>query len=281
VPAEQYYVNWIYANVGEMSNKGWEFSLDVVPVQTSDFYWNSSLVMAFNKNEVVSLSSDIYQREYIDVHGVGQHGQSGNYSHRIQEGYPIGQFCLWEYAGENQDGISQFVLEDESLSINPSSLDRKMTAENAQPKATGGWSNYIKYKNFALDFLLRGVTGNYILNTTRADLNYPAEVTRYNLSKEALNEPVNNIRANYTSTRYLEKGDYLRLDNITLSYTPKISSPFLKKLTVYTTVNNAFVLTNYTGIDPEIHMGGLYPGIDDRNFYPKTRSFVFGVNVDF
>jgi TonB-dependent starch-binding outer membrane protein SusC len=128
---------------------------------------------------------------------------------------------------------------------------------------------------------LRGVTGNYILNTTRADLNYPTEVTRYNLSKEALNEPVNNIRANYTSIRYLEKGDYLRLDNITLSYTPKISSPFLKKLTVYTTVNNAFVLTNYSGIDPEIHMGGLYPGIDDRNFYPKTRSFVFGVNVDF
>jgi len=281
VPAEQYYVNWLYANVGEMSNKGWEFSFDVVPVQTSDFYWNSSLVFAFNQNEIVSLSNDLFTREYIDQHGVGQHGQSGNYSHRIQAGYPIGQFCLWEYAGENESGISQFVLADGSLSINPSSLDRKMTAENAQPKVTGGWSNVISYKSFSLDFLLRGVAGNYILNTTRADLNYPAEVVRYNLSKEAINEPINNIRANYTSTRYLEKGDYLRLDNITLSYTPKISSPFLQKLTVYTTVNNAFVLTNYTGIDPEIHMGGLNPGIDDRNFYPKTRSFIFGVNVDF
>jgi len=281
VPAEKYYVNWINANVGEMSNKGWELSLNVIPVQTNDFNWNSSLIMSFNKNEVVSLSNDIYQREWIDVHGVGQHGQSGNYSHRIQEGYPIGQFCLWEYAGENESGISQFVLADGSLSINPSSLDRKMTAENAQPKATGGWNNTITYKNFSLDFLLRGVTGNYILNTTRADLNYPAEVTRYNLSKEAINEPINNVRANYTSSRYLEKGDYIRMDNITLSYTPKISSQFLKKLRVYTTVNNAFVLTKYKGIDPEINMGGLNPGIDDRNFYPKTRSFVFGVNVDF
>lgn len=281
VPAEKYYVNWINANVGEMNNKGWEFSLDAVPVQTSNFRWNSSLIMSFNKNEVVSLSNDIFQRDYIDINSVGQHGQTGNFSHRIQAGYPIGQFCLWEYAGENESGISQFVLEDGSLSINPSSLDHKMTKENAQPKATGGWSNIITYKKFTLDFLLRGVTGNYILNTTRADLNYPAEVTRYNLSKEAINEPVNNIRANYTSTRYLEKGDYIRLDNVTLSYTPKISSPFLKKLRVYATVNNAFVITKYKGIDPEISMGGTYPGIDDRNFYPKTRSFVFGVNVDF
>ncbi|MDX9883884.1 MAG: TonB-dependent receptor [Prolixibacteraceae bacterium] len=281
VPAEKYYVNWINANVGEMNNKGWEFSLNVVPVQTNDFSWNSSLVMSFNKNEVVSLSNDIFQREYIDINGVGQHGQSGNYSHRIQEGYPIGQFCLWEYAGENESGISQFVLADGSLSINPSSLDRKITKENAQPKATGGWSNIITYKKFTLDFLFRGVTGNYILNTTRADLNYPAEAGRYNLSKEAINEPINNVRSNYTSTRYLEKGDYIRLDNITLSYAPRISSSFLKKLRVYTTVNNAFVLTKYKGIDPEISMGGLYPGIDDRNFYPKTRSFVFGVNVDF
>ncbi|MEN6454533.1 MAG: TonB-dependent receptor [Prolixibacteraceae bacterium] len=280
VPAEKYYVNWINANVGEMNNKGWEFSLDVIPVQTNHFTWNSSLIMSFNDNEVTSLSNDIFQREYIDIHGVGQHGQSGNYSHRIQEGYPMGQFCLWEYAGENESGISQFVLADGSLSINPSSLDRKMTKENAQPKATGGWSNIITYKSFTLDFLLRGVTGNHILNTTRADLNYPSEVTRYNLSKEAINEPVNNTRANYTSTRYLEKGDYIRLDNITLSYSPKISSPFLKRLTVYTTVNNAFLLTKYKGIDPEINMGGLYPGIDDRNFYPKTRSFIFGVRAD-
>jgi iron complex outermembrane receptor protein len=218
---------------------------------------------------------------------VGQHGQSGNLAFRLQEGHPVGQFNLWEYRGENGNGISQFTDVDDSdgdgdgLTINPSSLDRMMTKQNAQPKVTGGWHNIIAYRNFSLDFLLRGVTGNYILNSTRADLNYPTEIYRYNVSKEALNEPINNTRSNYTSTRYLEKGDYLRMDNISLSYSPQLKDPFLKKLTVYCTVNNAFVITKYTGIDPEINMGGLSPGIDDKNFYPKTRSLIFGVNVDF
>jgi iron complex outermembrane receptor protein len=122
------------------------------------------------------------------------------------------------------------------------------------------------------------------LNVTAADLNYPSEVVRYNVSKRTLNESVNNTRANYTSTRYLEKGDYLRLDNVTLSYSPKLSSAYLNKLTIYTTVSNVFVLTDYSGVDPEVGITGLTPGVDDSNsnpLYPKTRSFVLGVSVDF
>ena len=284
VPATQYYVNSIVANVGEIENKGWEFSILAIPVNKRNFSWNTSVNAAFNKNTVVSLSNDIYKVDYIDTYGVGLHGQSGNRAFRIQEGYPIGQFALWEYAGENQDGISQFVDKDGNLTINPSTLDRKITPENAQPKAIFGWNNTFSFGNFGLDFLLRGVTGNHILNVTAADLNYPSEVVRYNVPKMTLNEKANNTRANYTSTRYLEKGDYLRLDNITLSYSPKISSSYLHKLTVYTTVNNAFVLTNYSGIDPEVNIGGITPGVDDSRvspLYPKTRSFVLGLSVDF
>lgn len=287
VPATQYFVNWIYANVGKMENKGWEFSINALPVQTKDFSWNASLNLSFNRNKIKSLSNDLFQREYIDYYGVGAHGQSGNMAFRLDEGYPIGQFCIWEYRGENEQGVSQFTDVDDSdddgndLTTTPSALDRLITSGNAQPKATGGWQNTITYRNFSLDFLFRGVTGNYILNTTRADLNYPAEVLRYNVLKETKNEPVNNTTANYTSTRYLEKGDYLRLDNITLSYSPNLSTRYLKNLTVYSTVNNAFIITGYDGIDPEISMGGLSPGIDDSNFYPKTRSFIFGVKVEF
>lgn len=284
VPATQYYVNSIVANVGEIQNKGWEVSLTATPVNTRNFSWSTSANAAFNKNEIVSLSNDVYQVEYVDIYGVGQHGQSGNRAFRIQEGYPIGQFALWEYAGENQDGISQFVDKDGNLTINPSSLDRKVTSENAQPKAVFGWNNTLSYKSFSLDFLFRGVTGNHILNVTAADLNYPSEVVRYNVTKRTLNESVNNTRANYTSTRYLEKGDYLKLDNVTLSYSPKLSSAYLNKLTIYTTVSNVFVLTDYSGVDPEVGITGLTPGVDDSNsnpLYPKTRSFVLGVSVDF
>ncbi|WP_372932527.1 TonB-dependent receptor [Mariniphaga sediminis] len=284
VPATQYFVNSIVANVGEIENKGWEVALSATPVMTRDFSWTTSANVAFNDNKIVSLSNDVFQVEYVDIYGVGQHGQSGNRAFRIQEGYPIGQFCLWQYAGENEDGISQFLDKDGNLTINPSTQDRIVTDENAQPKAIFGWHNMFTYRNFSLDFLFRGVTGNHILNVTAADLNYPSEVVRFNVSKLALNEKVNNTRANYTSTRYLEKGDYLRLDNITLSYSPKISSAYLQKLTIYTTVNNAFVITNYSGVDPEVNIGGLTPGVDDSNLnplYPKTRSFVFGVSVDF
>ncbi len=281
VPATQYYVNSMTANVGEIENKGWEVSLNAIPVRTSNFSWSTSANVSFNKNTVNSLSNEIYQVDYIDTYSVGQHGQSGNRAFRIEEGSPIGQFCLWEYAGENEDGISQFVDLEGNLTVNPSTNDRKVTSENAQPKAIYGWNNTLTYKNFSLDFLFRGVTGNHILNVTAADLNYPSEVVRYNVSKRTLKESVNNTRANYTSTRYLEKGDYLRLDNITLSYSPKLSSSYLRKLTIYTTVNNAFVITDYSGVDPEISMAGLNPGVDNANFYPKTRSFVFGVSIDF
>lgn len=281
VPATSYYVNTLLANVGEMENKGWEFVLSAVPVQTKTLNWTSSFNASFNRNKILSLTNDRYKLDYIDYYGVGKHGQSGNYAFRMQAGYPVGQFNLWPYLGGNANGISQFLSKADTPTINPSSLDRRVTKANAQPKAMLGWSNRIGYRNLSLEFLLRGVFGNTILNATRADLNYPTEILRYNVSKEALNEPINNTRANFTSTRYLEKGDYVRMDNITLSYTPRIPSNVIRMLRVYATVNNAFVITKYSGIDPEVNLGGLNPGIDDSNIYPRTKSYVLGINLEF
>lgn len=281
VPASQYYVNTILANVGEMENKGFEFSINTIPVKNKGFEWNSSFNIAFNNNKILSLTNDKYQLDYIDYYGVGKHGQSGNMAFKLKAGYPVGQFSIWEYAGQNAAGVSQFLSKTGALTISPSSLDRKITKENAQPKFIAGWFNRISYQRWNLEFLIRGVAGNTILNATRADLNYPTEILRYNVSKEALNEKVNNTTANYTSTRYLEKGDYARMDNITLSYSPKLSTNHIKSLRIYTTVNNAFIITKYKGIDPEVNMSGLTPGIDDSNIYPKTRSFVLGINVQF
>ncbi|MDP4263222.1 MAG: SusC/RagA family TonB-linked outer membrane protein [Bacteroidota bacterium] len=279
VPPTQYYVNTLTTNVGKMENKGWEFLIQGIPVKNRRLEWNSSFTLSFNTNRIVSLSNDIFKLESVDYYGVGMHGQSGNLAFRLQAGYPVGQFALWEYAGENSQGISQFADKNGNLTVSPASSDRKITKQNAQPKAIGGWYNTIRYHQFSLEFLLRGTFGNTILNATRADLNYPAEILRYNVSKETLNESVKNTTANYTSTRYLEKGDYLRLDNITLSYSPELKSQAFRKLRLYATVNNAFIITGYKGIDPEVNIGGLSPGIDDSNIYPKTRSFVFGMNV--
>ena len=120
------------------------------------------------------------------------------------------------------------------------------------------------------------------MNTTYADLTYPAEATHYNMPKWITEVPINDDRIHYSSDLYLEKGDYIRLDNVTLAYTFKLPKTLaVKNLKVYTTANNVFVITGYKGLDPEVYMGGMTPGIDNENFYPKTRTFLFGVNVDF
>lgn len=281
VPASQYYIPSLLANVGEMENKGWEGSISAIPVKSHNLIWNTTFNLSFNDNNLNKLSNENFSLEYIKMAGVGEHGQSGNYVQIVEEGYPIGQFWIWKYAGRNEDGVSQFYTADGALTINPSGNDHFYMG-NAQPKVTGGWFNSFAYKNFSLDFLFRGVAGNKILNVTRADLNYPAEVTHYNMPKMTRNEPINDDRAHYSSSRYLEKGDYIRLDNLTLAYSFKMDKvPAIKNLKVYSSVNNVFVITGYKGLDPEVYMGGMTPGIDNDNFYPKTRTFIFGVNVDF
>ena len=282
VPATQYFVNSLTANVGEMENKGWEITLNVIPLKKSEMIWNSSFNISFNKNNINSLSDDEFKLDYIrTASNIGAHGQSGAFAQIIQEGYPIGQFYLWEYAGRNAEGVSQFYDKDRNLTITPSSEDHFYQG-NAQPKAIFGWHNSFTYKRINLDFLFRGVTGNQILNATRGDLNYPIEAVWSNMHKMTKDEPINDANAAFISSRYLEKGDYVRLDNLTLSYHVKLKSyEYIRNLRIYGTVNNAFVITNYRGLDPEVPLGGLTPGMDNRNYYPKTRTFMLGVHVDF
>lgn len=280
VSSTEYYVSTFTANVGSMENKGYEITLNVIPIQKNNFSWNSSLVLSHNKNLLTSLSNDRFQVEYIYLGAVGNHGQSGMNSQILQEGYPVGQFYTWQYAGPDGNGQSQFYKADGTLTTSPLTTDRFYSG-NAQPKLTGGWHNTITYKNFTLDFLFRGVTGNKVMNVTLSNLNYPGEATHYNQHSMVLESSAIDINAPYTSTRYLEKGDYLRLDNITLMYTFKFANPLIKGVKIYSTINNAFILTDYRGCDPEVNMGGITPGIDDDNYYPKTRSFIFGVNIDF
>ncbi len=85
----------------------------------------------------------------------------------------------------------------------------------------------------------------------------------------------------FYSDRYIEKGDYVRLDNATVGFNIPKPAKYVSNIRIYTSVNNLFTITKYKGIDPEINQGGVAPGIDYNNFYPKTRTFLFGVNVSF
>ena len=280
VSTTQYFVNSLIANVGEMSNKGIEAQLNLVAIDHTDFSWRTSVNFSHNKNVILSLSNDKFSLKEIRTAVLGGQGQSGNTSQIIREGMPLGTFNIWHYEGKNEAGISQFRKADGTITTTPSSEDFQL-AGNAQPDFLYGWNNNFRYKKFDLNIFVRGSYGNKILNSTLAGLNNPTAAQIKNIPEFTLGESVNDYNAYLLSDRFLENGSYLRLDNATLGYTFSPQSKNLKSLRLYVTGTNLFTITGYRGIDPEINQGGITPGIDNRDYYPKTRSILVGLNVGF
>ncbi len=272
----------ITANGGSMSNKGVEVSIKADAVKTEKFKWSSELNLAHNKNLVKKLTNPLFEGgDSIRRVQPDGGGQTGSTLQIFKEGKPIGQFFTLEYAGKNDDGVSQYVAADGSLTTSPSIGVDYHYAGSAQPKLLLGWTNDFSYGNFDLNIFIRGVFGNKIFNVTRADLFRPSTANSANILVDAGKESPDDYNVYKYSTRFIENGTYIRLDNATLGYNFPQINPYIKNLRVYTTVNNLFVITKYKGIDPEVNQGGTAPGVDSNNFYPKTRSVLFGVKVIF
>ncbi|MFA6087789.1 SusC/RagA family TonB-linked outer membrane protein [Mucilaginibacter sp.] len=281
VSTTQYFVPNLTANVGKIKNSGVEVIVSAIPVKSNSFTWRTSLNFSHNKNVVESLSNDKFVAVNLPTAQLGGKGQSFLSSQIIQPGYPIGTFNLWHYMGKNANGVSTYQKADgTTIASQPLSTDQRISG-NAQPKFVYGFSNSFFYKNFDFNFLIRGVYGNKILNGTLAALNNPADSKFQNIPTFTLGESYKDINAYLVSDRYLESGSYLRLDNATLGYTIRPKVKAIKSIRLYLSGNNIFIITKYRGIDPEINIGGLTPGIDNRDFYPKTRTFSFGVNASF
>lgn len=272
----------IIANGGSMNNKGIEFTLNASPLRSKNFTWTSSLNLAHNTNKITSLTNPLFaggdSTRLAQPDGAGQ---TGSTLELLKAGKPLGQFFTFEYAGKDASGVSQYVDSKGGLTTNPAIGADYHYAGNAQPKLLLGFANNFRYKNFDLNVFLRGVFGNKIFNVTRADLFRPNTAQFTNILKEVASESVADVNAYRYSTRFIESGSYLRLDNASLGYNFRNVSRYIRTLRAYASVNNLFVITNYTGIDPEINQGGIAPGIDANNFYPKTRTILFGVNVSF
>lgn len=281
VSTTQFYVPTITANVGQIKNSGIEFVLNAVPVASKAFKWRTSINFSHNKNVVEKLSNEIYTLDFFQTAQLGGKGQSGNYSQIVKPGYPIGTFNLWHYLGKNDRGVSTYQKADGSVTASQPLTTDAMIAGNAQPKLIYGWTNTFNYKQFDLNFLVRGVLGNKILNATLANLNNPVDSKIQNIPRFTLGESYNDINGYLISDRFLESGSYLRLDNATLGFNIKPKTQSIKNIRLYLSGNNLFVITKYRGIDPEINIGGLTPGIDNNNFYPKTRTYIFGVTASF
>ncbi|MEO6232704.1 MAG: SusC/RagA family TonB-linked outer membrane protein [Ferruginibacter sp.] len=284
VPAAQFPGGKIWANGGSINNKGIEVSLNATPVRTTSFTWNSSVNLAHNKNTITSLQGPFSNSDSIRYSDPEGAGQTGSTLQILKVGYPIGQFFTLSYAGKDANGISQYNKKDGSKTVGsdkPGIGSDYFYLGSPQPKLLMGWSNSISYKNFDLNIFVRGVFGNKIFNATRSDLSYVAAAAANNILNSAAGDNIADTKNSFYSDRYIESGTFVRLDNATLAYNFKNAIKYIKNIRLYGSVNNLFTITNYTGIDPEINQGGVSPGIDYNNFYPKTRTILLGVNVSF
>ncbi len=270
---------FINANGGSINNKGIELSLTANAVSSKDFTWSSTINAAYNKNKVTSLKSPYANGDSIQYTSPEGPGQSGSTLQILKVGYPLGQFFTFKYAGKDANGNSLFYKRDGSTTTQPTQGNDYFYAGSPQPKLLMGWSNSFRYKNLDLNVFLRGTFGNKIFNATRADLSNTSAAGVNNILRSASDDKTTDIRNYFYSDRYLENGSYVRLDNTTLGYNFKQPVKSISNIRLYVTANNLFVITGYKGIDPEINQGGQSPGVDYNNFYPKTRTFLLGVNV--
>ncbi|MBO9660394.1 MAG: SusC/RagA family TonB-linked outer membrane protein, partial [Chitinophagaceae bacterium] len=273
---------YIIVNGGSLENSGVELSLNYSAVKTKDFSWTTSFNISHNKNEVTSLANPYTIGDSTRYSSPEGAGQSGSTLQILKVGKPIGQFFTLSYAGKDENGISQFNKRDGTKTTGmglPLGGTDYWYSGSPQPKLMMGWSNSFRYRNWDLNFFFRSVLGHKLFNATRADLSYVTAAAVNNILVSASSDKITDTKNSYYSDRYIESGSFVRLDNATLSYNFAKPVKGISNLRVYVTGNNLMTITGYSGIDPEINQGGIAPGIDYNNFFPRTRTFLFGVNL--
>lgn len=278
VPTPPYVYDRMMANVGDMKNTGFELLVNVDIFKQKDFSWTTSINGSYNKNVLTSLSDEIFETERVYVGDPWIRGGSGVTSHVVEEGRPIGQFFMLECTGISEDGKYIFTdVNDDGIIDN---TDRKYVG-SALPDVLFGWNNSFTYKQFDLSIFFRGSIGNHVFNGPRAAY---ANNT-YLLGTNAINDPLLYELKGQSSqicSYYIEDASFVRLDNMSLGYTFKLPNhSVFNNARIYLAGQNLLVLTKYKGLDPEVDLDGLYPGIERREFYPKAKTFTFGVNLSF
>jgi TonB-linked SusC/RagA family outer membrane protein len=270
--------NTITTNVGTMRNRGVELALNVRAVSTKDFSYTANLTFAYEMNMLTSLSNDLYKSSYIDKYSLPSPGNIG-YAQRLQEGQPVGSF--YGFTCDGIDANGNWMLKDLDGVAGLSENDRTFIG-NGLPKVKAGLQNTFLYKDFDFSFFLRGMFDYDILNEGRIYFGTTSSIDKSgtNIYKYALKEKL--VEDPRFSTYYLEKGDFLKIDNVTLGYTLKWKNKNIKSLRIYGNVTNLATITGYKGLTPDINVVGIDdPGIDKRGAYPITRTLTFGANIGF
>jgi TonB-linked SusC/RagA family outer membrane protein len=287
VPSPPALFNNTWQNIGVLENQGVELTLNYDVIRNQSFTWNTGIVYT-TYNIFLKQLNESLRGQTVGNTNLGTPGQEATVLNRNTEGNPIGG--LWGYTYLGVDNNGKYLYAD--------SAGKPITADknpprgfigNGLPDFEFGWNNTFKYKNFDLSFFIRGAIGHEMINTFRAFYENPNVATSYNVINSKYFNP-NLTDAQIYSSLHVEKGSFAKLDNATIGYNFQIKqgsnfSGYVRNLRLYLTGQNLAMITNYTGVDPEVRYADgnnpLAPGIDRRETWVMSRIFTFGVNVGF
>lgn len=302
VPVPPFTYNTLLANMGEMTNNGFEFSVSGDIVKTKDFTFNAGLNLAFQKNTLNSLSGtyngqELTTSEHIAVANINAAGLTQNTGVAyLIEGQPIGVFYLPHCEGIDSNG--QYIISDlnNDGTIDTSDSGDRQVAGQAIPKLNAGLTLNFKYKNWDLTTQFNGAFGHKIYNGTGMTYSNMNNFPTYNVLASA--PKAGNGTGIYDiqiSDYWLEKGDYVNWEYVTLGYNftkDVLKSKFIENIRLALSCNNVYTFTGYSGLTPLINSASLVRqsegttsygtiGVDDKRIYPLTRTFSLQLNITF
>ena len=291
VPMPPYAYNKLLANIGEMSNSGLEIGLGLTPLQQKDMELNVNVNLSFQKNRLISLSGD-YKGTHMSaadittigsLDGAGFHGGNNNIVYQIV-GQPLGVFYLphCKQLVKNTDGSYRYEIEDldKNGTINIEDGGDRYIAGQGTPKMTLGSNISFRYRNVDVSLQMNGAFGHKIYNGTALTYMNMSSFPDYNVMPQA---PVQNIKDQTATDYWLEKGDYLNFDYLTVGWNVPLHSKHISSLRLSLSVNNLATITGYSGLTPMVnsYVVSNTLGIDDKRSYPLYRSYSFGLSIQF
>ena len=285
VPVPPYLHEKIMTNVGTTNSKGFELQVNWDAVRAKDFTYSTNMTLAFTKSKLDSFSNEKYELGYMEGDGLPSPGNPGP-CQRLQDGIEIGSFYGYRYAGVDNDGNILVYKNGEKggetvRGRDAGELDRTYIG-NGSPKWELAWGNTFTYKGFDLSLYFRGRFDYEILN--QYQMYYGLQgVTGINKLNSAYNENAHIKGEKIMCDYFLENGNYLKLDNITIGWTPKINTKWISSLRIYGTMKNVFTITKYSGgMDPSsVDVTGLWAGRGSMDLYPTARNLTFGIQISY
>ncbi|QUB75978.1 MULTISPECIES: SusC/RagA family TonB-linked outer membrane protein [Prevotella] len=291
VPVPTFAFDKLLANIGSMSNSGFELGIGIVPISKKDMELNVNINMAWQKNKLLSLNGKLNGRDMTasditpigGMNGAGFHGGYNDIIYQIV-GQPLGVFYLPHCKGivDNGHGHNKYDIADLNNDnvIDLSDHGDRYVAGQATPKMTLGSNISFRYKVFDISLQMNGAFGHKIFNGTALSYLNMSNFPDYNVLAEA---PARNIVDQNVTDYWLERGDYLNFDYLTIGWNTPVRNKYISSLRVSFSINNLATITSYSGLTPIInsYVVDNTLGIDDKRTYPPYRTYSIGVSIKF